>query len=207
MARFVTFSFDDGMIDTARRAKSLNVPMTFYIVLGWTLKSVEIDDFYNRGLEHGSIRDWTESGFDIGCHTYNHSKNFDEFFSFQKFSRFFGSPRNLATPYGIDHVTKAYDSCKVGFYQPFNDLTEKSMKRLSSINPIFDLQSKDDLRSIARNCPEGRWIILTFHGIDEGWCPITHGELESLIELFSEYQFTFMTVSDGVRKACRKYLL
>jgi hypothetical protein len=207
MARYVTFSFDDGIITTARRVKTLNIPTTFYIVLGWTLNEIEIKDSYNVNLDHGSIQEWIDSKLDVGCHTYDHNKNFNESLSFNRFSVLFNGPRNLATPYGIDHTTSIYDSCKVGHYKSYNDLTATNLKRLCSINPIYDFKETIDFESIVKKCPDEQWIILTFHGIDEGWCPVEYKELEFWKSFFINNDFTFMTVSDGAKKICKKYLL
>jgi hypothetical protein len=207
MKRYVTFTFDDGLINTAKIVEQLNIPATFYIVLGWTLNEIEIKDSFNVVLNHGDIQEWKKTKLDIGCHTYNHEKFFDEDFSYKKFSEFFTGRKNLATPYGLRFHSKIYDSCKIGFYgKQYNKLSKEGIKEIQSINPCYDLE-KEALKSVIMNCPEKEWIVLTFHGIDEGWMPISLEELKFWIEFFIQNKFTFLTMTEAVEKTCKKYFL
>lgn len=204
MNRYVTFTFDDGFINTAKIVEKLKIKATFYIVLGWVLKEIKIKDSFNIGVDHGTIEDWLNLNLDIGCHTYNHSKNIDENLSYVKFSQFFKGTKNLATPYGLKHDLKMYDSCKIGFYdKPYNKLTD--LKQIHSINPNYNVD-KENLESIIKQCPDRQWIVLTFHGIDEGWHPIKLEDLKYWIQFFEEQNFIFLSMTDGVEK-CKKYLL
>lgn len=205
--RYVTFTFDDGLINTARIVDQLNIPATFYIVLGWVLNETKINDSFNVELDHGTIEEWKSLKLDIGCHTYDHEKYFDEYFSHKRFSQLFVGPKNLATPYGLKYDSKLYDSCKIGFYgKCYNTLTSESIKQIHSINPCYDLD-KEALKSTILNCPDQQWIVLTFHGINEGWMPISHEELKFWIEFFTQNNFTFLTMTEGVESSCKKYLL
>src|SRR5437660_5944656 len=79
--RFVSITFDDGLITGARKAVSIldefKLSATFYLVTGW-IRPREIPwirDPWNKGLDHGSWRDWIEiknRGHDIGSHTVTH---------------------------------------------------------------------------------------------------------------------------------------
>ena len=185
MNRYVTFTFDDGLINTARTVEQLGIPTTFYIVLGWITKEVKINDSFNVDLDHGTIEEWKSLKIDVGCHTYDHSKDFNEHFSYNKFSQFFNGPKNLATPYGLKYNSKLYDSCKIGFFnKPYNALTLKSLKQIHSINPSYDFTNKESLKLTIVNCPIQHWIVFTFHGINEGWRPIEFKDLEFWINFF-----------------------
>lgn len=206
MKRYITFTFDDGLIKTAKIVEKINIPATFYIVLGWVLKEVEINDSFNLNLDHGNIKEWIDLKLDIGCHTYNHSKIIDEYYSYNKFSNFFkNKPKNLATPYGINYKPKFYDSCKIGFYEkPYNFF--KNSKQINSINPNYDFKDKEYLKEVIEKCPENGWIVFTFHGIEEGWNPIKSKDLEFWIKFFNKKNFTFCSITEGVKK-CTKFLL
>lgn len=206
--KYITFTFDDGLIKTATLVKSLNVSATFYIVLGWILQEIKITDSFNFNLDHGTIQEWNNIELDIGCHTYDHNIKFNELLSFKKFSKFFNAPKNLATPYGIDYKVNFYDSCKVGFYKPYNLFSSSSLKKLCSINPNYDFKNNmKELELIISNCPDEHWIIFTFHGINEGWYPVEYKELEFWKNFFLARNFTFISITNGVKKLCKKYLL
>ena len=73
--RFVTITFDDGLINGAHKAVSVldefGLHATFYLVTGWIRprKVPWIRDRWNRGLDHGNWRDWINiknRGHDIG---------------------------------------------------------------------------------------------------------------------------------------------
>jgi peptidoglycan/xylan/chitin deacetylase (PgdA/CDA1 family) len=199
MNRYVTFTFDDGLINTAKIVKNLKIPATFYIVLGWVLKEIEIKDSFNSNLDHGNINDWLNLELDIGCHTYDHGKEINENLSYNKFSKYFKGIKNLATPYGLKYYPKIYDSCKIGFYnKPYNSLC--NIKQINSINPNYDLDDKEILKSIIKKCPPYQWIVFTFHGIDEGWNPIKLEELKSWIDFFEENNFIFLSMTERIKK-------
>jgi peptidoglycan/xylan/chitin deacetylase (PgdA/CDA1 family) len=207
MRRYISFTFDDGLINTALIVEKLRIPATFYIVLGWVLNEIKIKDEFNIGLNHGTIEQWKNLKLDLGCHTYDHEKKFNEHLSYSKFSELLISPKNLAVPYGLKFKSKLYDSCKIGFYGKFyNDLNITNVKEIHSINPCYDLD-KESLKSVISNCPAEKWMVLTFHGINEGWKPITCQELKFWINFFDQNNFTFLTITQGVERSCRKYLL
>src|SRR5947209_749954 len=62
--RFVSITFDDGLIAGARKAvgilEEFKLSATFYLVTGW-IRPREVPwirDPWNKGLDHGSWRDW-----------------------------------------------------------------------------------------------------------------------------------------------------
>src|SRR5258707_1134747 len=79
--RFVTITFDDGLVHGARKAAAVldefGMRATFYLVTGWIRprKVPWTRDRWNRGLDHGNWHDWVDlqnRGHDIGSHTVTH---------------------------------------------------------------------------------------------------------------------------------------
>src|SRR5262245_44760551 len=79
--RFVTITFDDGLIEGARKAvtilREFELSATFYLVTGWIRhrQIPWIRDPWNKGHDHGSWSDWREiqaCGHDLGSHTVTH---------------------------------------------------------------------------------------------------------------------------------------
>ena len=198
--KIASFTFDDGYIDTARKFKKLNIPATFYLVTGWLDKSVIINDKYNKNKEHGSVLEWKELGFDIGSHTHTHEKNINESESIFKFKHMFDSKYyNLSTPYSLKFNPYFFDSCKIGYSVPYNEICKKSLKSLSSININYDID-KNNINNIIKHCPDNHWMIFTFHGIEEGWYPTDIPELIKLHKTLIKHNFIVSTISEVVHE-------
>lgn len=194
--KIASFTFDDGYINTARKIKEVEIPATFYLVTGWLDGSVEILDEFNKFHDHGSIKDWKEIGFDIGCHTHTHNRCIDEIQSISNFKLIFDTKYyNLATPYGLPFKSLYFNTCKVGYYKPYNQLCKKNYKYLSSININFDIEEKK-LENLIRDCPDEHWIIFTFHGIDEGWLPTSLFKIKELFKMLNDNDFKIKTISE-----------
>lgn len=199
--RLVSFTFDDGLINTARIVKKLNIPATFYLVTGWIDRSVEIKDMYNLSLDHGQWNEWVDLGFDYGSHTHDHSKTFDEKIAFYEFKKLKTSPYNFATPYGINYEPKYFDSCKLGFSCFYNHLDRKILNKISSVNPLWDFQNHQlEFFSYIKNAPDNSWIVFTFHGIDEGWQPITKNYLIKIYDFVVDNNFEVVSISKVVNE-------
>lgn len=196
--KIASFTFDDGFIKTARLVKTLAIPSTFYLVTGWLDKTVEVTDNFNKNIDHGTIQDWKEIGLDLGSHTHTHDKKINEMESITTFQKLFDiSPFNLATPFGVRFKPQYFNSCKCGFQKPYNKLSRDSLKCLSSINPEFDVPNLED---VIRLCPDEHWVILTFHGIEEGWCPVSVDQLQKIYDMLIGYNFQISTISETVNE-------
>jgi peptidoglycan/xylan/chitin deacetylase (PgdA/CDA1 family) len=199
--KIASFTFDDGLIKSAYQIVKTNIPTTFYIVTGWTLGNIVIEDSFNKNIDHGSIDEWISLRVDMGCHSHNHKKNFNEKESYDVFKKHFKKPYNFATPYGIKKNLNFFDSCKIGFFNKYNDLTKDSIKCLSSINPQYDIKNDDEkLEDIIKNCPDFKWIIFTFHGIEEGWMPISLDYFKILNDKLKKNKFEIKTISEVIRE-------
>lgn len=177
----------------------LNIPSTFYLVTGWVDGTEEIADQFNRDLDHGTWKDWIElksQGLDLGCHSHCHKKNIDSYEDSIKckniFSEYFSGPYNFSFPYCIKNEVCEFDSYKMGYVKKTNKLGN-DLKYLSSYNPEFD-NPKLNLKEI----PDNSWLIITLHGIDEGWMPINIEKILKIEEECIENNIFIKTISQVI---------
>ena len=215
-SRFVSITFDDGLINGARKAVEIlsrfNLFATFYLVTGW-VRPREIPftrDRWNRGLDHGSWHDWREimnRGHDIGSHTVTHLNaggriaswlppvlRWEFSHSHQRLRRNLGvAPLSISMPWNASTLTyeyvlrRLYRACRVGSRIPrSNDLGQIDWYSLSSWAPDSDV-SVAELVSHVRATPPGHWLILQLHGFDgEGYMPVSSGKFREAVQRFAE---------------------
>lgn len=199
--KIISFSFDDGFINTAHKVVRMGIPSTFYIVTGWVLKTKKIYDKYNLNINHGELNDWKNLPIDIGCHSNDHKKDYDIYESYKEYKNYFGDPYNFACPYGIYKSSDCFQSIKVGYFSFSNDINKNSLKKLSSVNPVFDYKNKDqEFFQQLKSLPDNKWVVLTFHGIDEGWEPITQDYLFNIYNFVLDNGFVVKTITEVVNE-------
>lgn len=204
--RLVSFTFDDGLIESAKKIQLLKIPSTFYLVTGWVTKELEVKDKFNLGLNHGDIKEWkylNKKGLDIGSHSHKHEKikNKEEFKKdiFKSIeiikSNFECKFYNFSFPYGQEKFEcKGFNSWKTGFVDLYNKI---GRKKISSYNPFYD-NKNTNLSQAIEEMPDKSWLVLTFHGIDEGWLPCTEDYLSYHHELCIKNKIKVVTVSDAL---------
>lgn len=214
--RAVSLTFDDGLIDSVRQAADLLPWARFglFLVSGWLDGSEPITDTGNVGLNHGTLTDWQELaavGHDLACHSYSHPMpsiyNAPTYLadcekSRQWFSDRISGPLHFAFPYcRAIHVPEGYRSYKSGERTgPYNSLPLDDYPILNAVNPIWDYTNRkfrpfESVFAILDAQPQDSWLILTFHGINEGWGPVTPAEFASLGSYLrsSDHQVRTMT--------------
>jgi peptidoglycan/xylan/chitin deacetylase (PgdA/CDA1 family)/glycosyltransferase involved in cell wall biosynthesis len=233
-ARFVTITFDDGLIEGARKAVNIldefKLSATFYLVTGW-IKPRWLPwtrDRWNRGLDHGSWRDWREiqkRGHDIGSHTVTHlnaggkiARHIPTFLrwelaqSYSQLRRHLGrAPTSISMPWNTPAerlepvVRRIYAACRLGSETlRTNDLAQVNWHRLQSWAPDPNI-SADDVVDHIRATPAGHWLILQFHSLDgEGYRPVTSKTFRDVLRgLMATPDLRYITVDEMVRQARR----
>ena len=215
MARYVSFTFDDGLFIGARKIRRLldshGMPGCFYLVTGWVSPvSRRIRDPLNVGRDHGTWDAWREfhrAGHEIGSHTDSHldpTSRQARWFpwrlrnEFQRSSdelrRQLGAPAvSLAMPYGVatrrseSMARGIYRTCRLSSGRPcYNDLAQINWWRLAGWGPGSKVPVAAICRAIER-IPDGQWLILNFHSLDdEGWMPISSVSFEELLGFVSQ---------------------
>ena len=207
--KFATFTFDDGIITSAKKVHDILFPYkaTFYVVSGWVLKTIAIVDKYNINFDHGTIEDWKEIiklGHEVGSHTHSHCKadNINiqnECLESLNFLRKIQTPPySLSCPHHTLIKTELYDSIRTGSYLTVHKkfFKEKIFNKIENIN-LFELYSVEDITIDYKEVSDNSWVIFSFHGIDdEGFCPVTTQQLEKLKNDLLLESFKIITVRD-----------
>jgi hypothetical protein len=213
--KYVSFTFDDGAINGARKVSEILEPYkaTFYIVTGWTKpNSVNVDDKFNRNVDHGSIQDWIElakKGHDIGSHTVTHKKGDDleiekecnESLDFLR--RIHLGPYSISSPHHSFIKTTIYDTVRVGTYQTihkkfvfdrlYNNLEGLDFKEIYSCDEPYSIL-KEIINLIT---VDNIWLVLSYHSVDgEGFCPITIEDLKSIKHLFLNNNYEIKSMKE-----------
>src|SRR6266550_7738312 len=167
--RFITITFDDGLIAGARKAVRIldefAVSATFYLVTGWVRprQVAWVRDRWNKGRDHGHWRDWREiqsRGHDFGSHTVTHlnaggrwSRWFPALLRWElshshaELRRHLGvAPASISMPWNTPaealepYVRRFYAACRLGTQAPrANDLSRLNWHRLHSWAPDSDI--------------------------------------------------------------------
>ncbi len=214
--RFVSVTFDDGLLRGARTAVELlekyRSKGTFYLVTGWVRPNrVKIRDQWNQGRDHGSWAEWREieaRGHDIGSHTVSHinvrtnikarlarsvlirelADSYDDLRNhLQK------PPVSIAMPYDAMTfaskrlVKRVYQAARVGRRRvAVNDLHRIDWYRLQSWALDPTMPMEKICQRIA-GIPPNHWLILQFHSLgDEGWMPISPITFDGILKFISE---------------------
>ena len=213
--RFVTITFDDGLIEGARTAAEIldafGLKATFYLVTGWVRprQFPFIRDPWNRGRDHGSWSDWRvlqNRGHDIGSHTFSHLNasgrvlrnsptliGWELSHSFAQLRHNLGrAPSSISMPWNTtsdiqSNLSRLYRACRLGseIFET-NDLAGISWHQLHSWAPRREA-SAEEITNRIRTTPNGHWLILQFHSLDgEGYMPFPSDTFRSIVKGIAE---------------------
>ena len=213
--RFVSITFDDGLVEGARKAVNVltefGTKATFYVVTGWIRPNhVRIRDPWNSQRDHGSWSDWQaieDDGHEIGSHTLSHinatgkKARFVPILlrrelrhSYNDLTRHLKTPPvsiampwNASTSFSERVGKKIYQALLVGRQEVrYNNLIMINWYHLESWPPDSNV-SVDEICKTISGIPEHHWLILQFHGIDdEGWMPISSAKLRAILKFIAE---------------------
>ena len=231
--RFVTFTFDDGLIRGCRRAATLmeerGLRGTFFVVTGWVRPNrARIRDPWNRGRDHGDWSEWMEiaaRGHEVGSHTVSQinatgmrarflpgllkhelkGSHHELASRLRRSPVSIGMPWNAATPTSDRLTRRWYEAARLGQDSVcYNDTENVHWYALRSWAPSSDT-SLDRFREALRAIPPGHWLILQFHSLDdEGYMPLAAEKLEGLLELIAaDDGIETVTIRDMVERLKR----
>lgn len=217
--RIVSFRFDDGLWEGAKKAHKILYPHkgSFFIVRDWLSNvSEEIDDKYNNERYHGSIDEWQAmslSGHDIQAHSCSHSM-FSKLDLRTQANEFEGS---------LECIKKIHNGPYI-FCFPYNDIISADLESIgyaasgfitrSSKSPIIynDLTKKiwhnlnswairqahiESIKLEVENLPDDSWVILSLHSLDgEGFEPWDSTSFEDLVRSIEKMGFGILSISE-----------
>jgi peptidoglycan/xylan/chitin deacetylase (PgdA/CDA1 family) len=226
MARFITFRFDDGFIDGARKAAAIlhPSPAGFFIVAGLVGGSDRLDHIeLFRGRNFGSLNEWraiAELGHDVQPHGVSHS-NFAELSTDQQRTEvrgsvdlvrgihggpyIFGFPYNNMvtdldlTPFGVSaagFVTATSEQAIV-FNRPGDHEFDLFRLRSWAVRERHFDGIVDQLDSL----PDQSWAILAFHSLDgEGHEPWSSEGFSRLLEFVRAAGLQIVSIGGMVKR-------
>jgi peptidoglycan/xylan/chitin deacetylase (PgdA/CDA1 family) len=223
--RLLTFRFDDGFMDGARKAAQILDPYrgSYFIVGDRTLGLAQLDgnpQLCNRNF--GAVEEWramARHGHDIQPHSYSH----------RRFSTLSSDEMEAEIRKSV-HILRSITDGPLVFAFPFNDvvsgpdwlelgLEAAGFQTRSSADPILfnDLSAFDrfninswavrerDWSTIveALNAvPEGTWTVLAFHSLDdEGFEPWSSESFRKLVSLIGTLGFDIVTAREALARA------
>ena len=222
--RLLSFRFDDGFMDGARKAAQILDPCrgSFFIVGDRTLGLAHLaDNPLLRGRNFGSVEEWramAKHGHDIQPHSYSH----------RRFSTLSPDETEAEIRESVRILRSITDGPLI-FAFPFNDavsgpdwvglgLEAAGFETLTSADPIqfnqlsaferFNIKSwavrERDWSTIAEELkavPGGTWTVLAFHSLDdEGFEPWSSEGFRQLVSLIGTLGFDIVTVREGLAR-------
>jgi len=222
--RLLTFRFDDGFMEGARKSAAILDPYkaSYFIVGDRTLGLAHLDgNPVLRGRDFGSVEEWramARDGHDIQPHSYSHRP-----LSTLSSSEIEAEIRNSV------RIVRSIGDGPVLFGFPFNDLVggldwsglgvdAAGFDTRTSADPIqFNHSPIDDrfrIRSWAVRerdwptieaelaaVPEGTWTVLGFHSLDdEGFEPWSSDGFRKLVRLAGELGFDIVTAREALAR-------
>jgi hypothetical protein len=212
--RYVSFTFDDGAINGARKVHEILSPYkaTFYIITGWVKPNNSyVDDKFNVDVDHGSLDDWkylSEIGHDIGSHTATHKKGdynrIEEECceSLEFLKKIHLGPYSISSPHHSFIKTSIFDSVRVGTYQTIHKKNGHEFNKLScDLKEIYSCD--ENYQSLSSTVPQvsddNIWFVMSYHSIDnEGFCPISSDDLRKSKTLFLDYGYQIKSVKEMI---------
>jgi peptidoglycan/xylan/chitin deacetylase (PgdA/CDA1 family) len=213
----ISFTFDDVYHSAVKYSteilKRYNLRATYYLSLGLTGKQNE----YGKLHTLDDIRQLSETGNELGCHTYCHSdawhtpvkdyeesikKNIAEFSTMVSNVKFktFAYPKGSATP-KTKKIARKYYSCSRGIYKGINaghvDLNllygcpiNEKIKSVENIQEMIDL-----------NRMKNGWLIYILHDISEkpSKYGVTPGLFEAIVNASLKSGASIMTLEEACR--------
>ena len=227
--RYVSLTFDDGLLAGAHLAAELLAPFgghaSFFVVTGWIEPStVTIRDACNIGRDHGTWDDWRSFaalGHEVGSHTRSHLKatswraRLDPWRlrrevgdSYRDLERELGvAPVSIAMPYDVmtpqaqRAASSRYEAVRLGHpVAQYHDVAQARWSCLHSYAPDPASPVSDAGRAIAA-IPQDHWLILQFHSLaEEGFRPLPPAAFTRILETIAQEGVRLVTLHEMVER-------
>ena len=227
MARFISFRFDDGFIDGARKAAAClqPSPASFFIVTGLVSGSDRLDHIESfKGRNFGSLAEWRAMaalGPDVQPHSVTRPNFTDlsadgqrtEVQSSLAFVRGIHSgPYVFCFPYNVisDVDLASLDLSAAGFATAasdgpvaFNSLDDGTLDLFRLRSWAVRERHFDIVVDQLDRLPDQSWTILAFHSLDdEGHEPWTSEGFSRLVAIARAAGFQIFSVREMVERSC-----
>ena len=208
-ARFVSFTFDDGIWTSCRRGAEIleasGFRGSFFIVTSWVGdRNLWISDPVNRGLDHGEWEDWrglAARGHEVASHSHRHfnargrlgrllpgflARDYRRSREVLE-SRLGAVPETISMPWNArsDNSDRV---CASLFRRVVAARGEPQVNPPGSRGPLVlawapgPRVGPGDVAEAVRRLAPGEWLVLQFHGFDgEGWEPIPASGFEMMV--------------------------
>lgn len=221
--KYLSFRFDDGFFEGARKADALLAPDrgSFFLVTGLVEKTHGVKKeplFSNR--DFGTLEQWTalsRAGHDIQAHSVSHAR-FSEISREEQIAEATGSletikkihsgPYIFCFPYNaiVDDLNfQDMGFAASGFYGRgaenalvFNDLAALDPHALRG-SMVFEEELDWLTKSLAADIPDQAWVILGFHSFDgEGHRPWSSAGFSLLVSEVRRLGYQVKTISNMI---------
>jgi peptidoglycan/xylan/chitin deacetylase (PgdA/CDA1 family) len=208
--RFVSFTFDDGLVRSCRRAADIleasGFRGSFFVVTSWVGdRALWVSDRTNRGLDHGEWSDWrelAERGHEVASHSHRHLNATGRLWRHL--------PGLLARDYrrSREVLRRELGAAPETISMPWNARTDNSDRACASLfrrivaargtpsanprgaaGPLVRAWAPgagtgpEAVAAQVRGLEEGQWLVLQFHGFDgEGWEPVPASDFEKMVK-------------------------
>ncbi len=212
----VSITFDDGRLTALTQGADIlekyGLKGTFYIITSL----LGTENTHGKYGEWSHVKSLTERGHEVGNHTHTHPKGLEEADTREQKSEIEKAhelldvnginARTFAYPYGVygDSLVGTVKSLGYESARTTNaglNNTNESVLKLNSF-VVEDKHTLEDVgREIQKAKDEKKWLILTFHHIDDKTFISTPPELfEKMIQSIHNSGIKVVTVSEGVEQ-------
>lgn len=228
MPRFVTFRFDDGFLNGARKATAFLYPdpATFFLISDLVENTTLGREPLFRGKDFGTLAAWQElsaQGHDIQLHSATHplftqisvARQIQEVQTSLAFiQRIHGGPYVFCYPYNtLTQLDLGSLGVSAAGFESQDSQSDVLCNHLNDGLDLFQLKGwavrerhfDRVIEQLAENVPDSSWTILGFHSLDdEGHEPWSSQKFSELVGAVRTQGYTIESVSGMLHRESRR---